>query len=352
MTHLPLLFLLAVLTACSEQTAPPPELPRVVRTLTIAERPVAAEQTFSGEVKARHESRLAFRVSGKIMERLVDVGASVKAGQPLARVDANDLALAARAADARVDAASTALDQARANFNRFTKLREKNFISEAELERYRSAFDAATAALESARSEAALIRNQLDYTTLKAPTDGVITSIDAEAGQVVAAGAPVMMFAREGEREIAIFVPEDKLDALRAASAIRVSLWAAPKRQWPGRVREISPAADPLTRTYAARISVADDGALHLGLTATVKLTGQAADARIRLPTSALMQDGAGHAVWRVENNIVHRQAVSVDTTTGNEVLIHSGLAPGQVVVTAGAHLLHEGQSVRPQAGP
>ena len=346
------LSLVFALAACTPKTEPPPEPPRVVRTLTVGAAPVSDTLAFSGEVKPRHETRLGFRVSGKITERLVDVGAQVKAGQVLVRLDATDLALAVRAADSRVDAASTALDQARANFNRFTTLRDKSFISEAELERYRSAFAAATAGLDSARSEASFNRNQLDYTTLKADANGVITSVDAEAGQVVAAGTPVMMLAREGEREIAIFVPEDKLDALRTASAISVSLWAAPHQQWPGRVRELSPAADPLTRTYAARISVANDAALQLGMSATVRVSREAADTRIRLPLSALIKDNAGHAVWRVEGQTVHRQPLVVGETQGNEVVILSGLTPGQVVVTAGVHLLHEGQAVQLMAAP
>ncbi|MEY3201493.1 MAG: hypothetical protein RIR70_1043, partial [Pseudomonadota bacterium] len=278
----------------------------------------------------------------------------VRAGQPLARQDAQDLALAVRSADSRVEAASTALDQARADFNRFSALRDKGFISEAELARHRSQFAAATAALDSARSEASFNRNQMDYTTLKADRPGVVTRLDAEAGQVVAAGMPVVTLAQEGEQEIAIFVPEDKLALLREPHSLVITLWAQPGKKWRGRVREIAPAADPLTRTYAVRITVENGAPLQLGMSASVALTREDPLPRLRLPLAALMADKSGSAVWvfDAQTRSVHRRPVVVGETVGNEALIQQGLESGEVVVTAGANLLHEGQVVRPMAAP
>ena len=352
-----LIILLPVTLAACEAPSPPPKSPQLVRAITVGAAPAAATYQFAGEVKPRHESRLAFRLSGKLIERQVEMGARVRAGQALAQLDRADLRLAARAAESRVAAAQTAFDQARANLARYTTLREKNFISDAELERHRSAFSAAQATLDSARAEADLTRNQLEYTTLHAEFDGVITALDAEPGQVVGAGQPVMQLAREGDWEIALFVPEDMLGVLRGAQSITVSLWAVPNKNWPARVREIAPSADPLTRTFAVRLTMPEAMPLQLGMSASVRVQGAPVDARIRLPLAALIAQGSGSAVWVIDpaSQTVRRQAVVTGATVDNEVLIESGVPPGAVVVSAGAQQLHDNQPVRvlqPSAAP
>lgn len=342
----------AVLSVACSRPAPPPEPPRLVRTQTVAAAQADEAVEFAGEVRARVESRLGFRVGGKIIERLVDVGARVSPGQALARLDPTDLVLAARAADSRATAAQNSFNEASANLRRFTTLREKNFISEAELERHRNTLATARAALDSAKSEASLARHQQDYATLTSDAEGVITAIDAEAGQVVGAGQSVMRLARAGQGEIAIFVPEDQRALLAGHRGITVSLWALPGKRFAARVREVSPSADPLTRTFAVRLELTEPAPLQLGMSASVTITRPLADARIRLPTSALIASGTAAAVWVVDpqSSAVRRQAVVIGAADNNQVLIESGLAPGQVVVTAGATYLHDQQPVRAMA--
>jgi RND family efflux transporter MFP subunit len=324
-----------------------------VRTLTLSASAEEERHHFSGEVKARRESLLAFQVGGKILQRHLDIGARVKAGDPLVTLDASDFSLAVQAADSRLEAARHVFEEARANLMRHTALREKNFISAAELERHRSLEAQARSQLDSAESQARVTRNQLAYTTLKASAEGVITTINAEAGQVVGAGHPVLTLAHEGEREIAIFVPENKRAWLERATSLVITAWAQPGLRLQGQLREIAPVADPLTRTYPARIRILG-GSLELGMSASVEAISRSEPSGIRLPLSALISQGADSAVWRYEPSTgrVMRVPVTLGAPFGNEVRVESGLAPGEVVVSAGAHQLHEGQVVRPMASP
>jgi RND family efflux transporter MFP subunit len=217
------------LVACAKQEPVVQTVQPVVlaQAVSAAGAEVAA---FAGEVKPRHEADLGFRIGGKLVQRYVDVGARVKKGQPLARLDPSDVALQAEAATAALAAAETEARYAKAEYERYQNLYRQKFVSESALDQKRNQFDANQAKYEQARANLAVTRNQAGYAALVAPEDGVITAVVAEAGQVVAAGAPVMRLARESEREVAIAVPEHRVGELKRASRIVVALWANRRR--------------------------------------------------------------------------------------------------------------------------
>jgi RND family efflux transporter MFP subunit len=339
---------LAVLAGCSK---PPPatEDVRPVRVMTVAPAATTIAAELSGEVRPRIESRVGFQVAGRITDRRVEVGQRVRAGQLLATLDAADYRLGAVAAQAQLTAAQVDRDQQRLDFKRFEELNRQGFISGAELERRRAQLDAAEARYASAAAQANISGNQAAYATLVAPDAGVVTAIDAEVGQVVAAGQSVVRIAQSTEKEVLVALPESRLDQLRRISDVRVTLWAgsAPLR---GRVREIAPLADVATRTYPARITLLDAPAdVALGMTATVRFEAPLPQAVITVPMQALLRDGESTYVWKLDaaRTAVSRHAVQVATIAGNDLVIAQGVQPGDVIVTAGVHLLKEGQQVK-----
>ena len=329
--------LAAALTAaaCSKPEAPAQPL-RTVRVMKIDGAAVSGGLTFPGEVRARYESRLGFRLGGKLVERRVDVGTVVKRGQVLARLDAQDASLNAAQAEA-----GRALAEAEAK--RYRELREKNFVSQAVL-------DAKETALKTAAAQAGVARNQAGYTTLVADRDGVVTAVEAEAGQVVAAGQTVLRVAEGNEKEIVIAVPEGDVEKVRGAEGFAVSLNSLPGRSWTGRLRELSPSADAATRTFTARIGVAQaDEAVRLGMSARVEAKVGLRDTALRLPLSAFFTRNDQANVWVVDpaTQTVKLTRVETDGVSGNEMRVKAGLQSGQLVVTAGANLLEDGQKVR-----
>jgi multidrug efflux system membrane fusion protein len=336
------------LAGCAKHE-PAPEPVRAVKVLTVGASAFQTGYEFSGEVKARVESRLGFRVAGKIVQRQAELGQSVKAGQVLAQLDAQDYRLAADAARAQVAAASTNRDLAAADFRRYQALREQNFISGAELERRETALKAAQAQLEQAQAQLASQGNQARYTTLVADVSGVVTAIEAEPGQVVSAGTPVVRIAQDGPRDVVFSVPEDKVSALTPGSDVTVRLWAG-NGSIAGKVREVAASADAVTRTYPVKVSLDAQAKPPLG--ATVSVVPQALShvgmPVIKVPTSALRQEGNGTAVWVLDkaSMTIKLQPVQVATADGNEAVIASGLLPGMVVVYAGVHVLSPGQKV------
>jgi multidrug efflux system membrane fusion protein len=341
----------AALLAVGCGKAPPPkaEEVRLVRVQKIA--PVESNNSveFPGEVRPRYETRLGFRVGGKMTERLVEVGSRVRAGQPIARLDPRDLELALDSAKAQVAQLETERTLAQADLARYRDLRAKNFISQAEFERRQSAFDTAAARLDAARAQTAQSANQRGYALLVADTAGVITALEAEAGQVVSAGQTVARLARPGDREIAIAVPETQRALLSDSNGYAVTLNAYPGRSWKGRLREVTPMADPATRTYAARISMLDAGEeVELGMSARVSLRSARTDSRVELPLAAIYSKGDATQVWLIDSGgSVRLQTVKAGGVRADRVLIDSGLDPGDLVVVAGAQLLRPGQHVR-----
>ncbi len=345
-----------VLAACGK--APPPEEPvRAVKLVTVGESAYQSGHEYAGEARARVESRLGFRVAGKIVRRAVEPGQRVQAGQLLAQLDARDYQLAADAARAQVTSATTQRDLAAADLKRYQSLRDQGFISGAEIERRSATLKAAQATLDQARAQLSSQGNQAGYTQLLADVNGVVTGIDAEAGQVVAAGTPVVRIAQDGPRDVVFAVPEDRVAAVRVGQPMLVRAWAS-EVQWSGSVREVAASADPVTRTYAVKVALAGN-APPLGATVTVtpQHSGAQGQPVIKLPTSALWQQGAGSAVWVYDaaSGTVRAQAVQVAGADGNEAVIAAGLTPGMRVVATGAHVLSPGQKVtvyQPKTGP
>ncbi len=354
---LPLVLSTAWLVACSKPAALPEPL-RAVKLQSVAPSSLSAQHEYAAEVRARAEVRVGFRVGGKLIKRQAEVGQVVKAGQVIAQLDPADLALGASSARAAMAAAQTNRDLAAADFKRFSDLRAQNFISEAELQRRETSLKAAQAQLDQAKAQLSVQGNQAAYAVLTAPVAGVVTAIEAEVGQVVQPGTPVVRIAQNGPRDAVFSLPEDRLAQLRLGDAARVRAWAqasasaaqgAPDLQ--GRVHEVAASADPITRTYLVKVAL-DDPAASPALGSTVYVTAQnsaaSAPAVIKLPTSALRQEGAGSAVWLLDraSMTVKSQAVQVATADGNEAVIASGIKPGDEVVTAGVHALSAGQKV------
>lgn len=333
MKYLTLSAIAAILLTACDKTPPAPPPPPVVKTLVVSQATRHAGSAYSGEVRARYEIPLAFRIGGKLLERKVDTGTAVKAGQVLARLDPADVRLAAGQAEAQH---TLALAEAK----RYRDLRARNFVSAA-------ALDAKETALTSAAAQAGMARNQTAYATLSADHGGIVAAVLAEPGQVVSAGQPVLRIARDGEREIAIALPETAVTGLKPGTTATISLWSG-AQTYQGQLRELSPAADPATRTYAARVSVLDaDASLALGMTASVRFTATSGSAPV-VPLAALFQQGEKFAVWAVGGDAtVSLKPVTVAGYTDAGAKIANGLQPGERIVAAGVHKLAAGQKVR-----
>lgn len=340
---------LALLLAACSKPVPVTEDVRPVRVMTVAPAATTVAAELSGEVRPRIESRVGFQVAGRITDRKVEVGQRVREGQVLATLDAADYQLGAAAARAQLTAAQVNRDQQRADFKRFEELHRQGFISGADLDRRRAALDAAEASYASAAAQANVSGNQAAYAVLRAPETGVVTAVDAEVGQVVAAGQSVVRIAQTAEKEVVVALPESRLETLRRIPEVKVRLWAG-SAELRGRVREIAPLADPATRTYPARITLIDPPPeVALGMTATVRFEAPLPQPVIAVPMQALLREGEQTYVWKLDRNAgtVRREAVKVATVSGNELVLAAGVQPGDVLVTAGVHLLKDGQKVR-----
>lgn len=345
---------ITVLAACSK-TEPAPAPVRAVRTQTVTAQTAGGAYEYAGEVKARTESRLSFRVAGKMLKRAVDLGDTVKAGQVLAQLDPRDLRLGEDAARANVAMAQASYDQNLADFKRYKDLHDQGFIGPAELERRDMALKTARAQLDQARAQSNVQGNQAGYAALLADAAGVVTGVDVEPGMVVAAGTPVLRLAHDGPRDVVFSVPEDKVELVKALAAqpgrFKVRLWGATDEPLAATIREISAAADPVTRTFLVKADIGPAAAsgVRLGQTATVLVELPQTAGVTKLPLSALREDAGHSAVWVVDraSMTVRSQVVQVAGADGNDAVISTGLTPGQVVVTAGVHVLNPGQKVK-----
>lgn len=347
---LSLLLAMTLLAACSKP-APAPEPVRAVKTLTVQSPSAGGSVDYAAEVRARTESRLAFRVAGKMVRRAVDIGDVVKPGQVLASLDPQDLQLGQEAARSALQGARVNADQAAADFKRFKELHAQGFISAAELERRESTYKAAQAQLDQAQAMAGVQTNQARYSSLSADAPGVVTAVEAEPGAVLAAGAPVLRIAHDGPRDVVFSVPEQQVAGLRALlgrpGVLRVRLWGDAGAPLPATVREVAAAADPSTRTFTVK---ADAGrvAMRLGQTATVSLPLPPSRGAFRLPLAAVFEQQGQSVVWLLDkaSMTVRAQPVKVAGAEGNAVLVAAGIEPGQTVVSAGVHTLTAGQKV------
>jgi len=341
--------LAAALAACGQPQTQPPA-PRAVIAQIVGAKPADNANVYSGEVRARYENDLAFRVGGKVVARYVDVGAQVTRGQALARLDPQDAQLGVDTARSQLAAAAADHDLAAAEVERYRDLYARRFVSRAVLDARETTFNTTKARLEQAKAQVSTARNQSAYTALVAEANGVITSVNLEPGQVVAAGQPVMRFARPEEKEVAINVPESRLAELRDAAEILVRVWAAPDQRYRGRIREIAPTADPATRTFAVKITVLEaNGTVRLGMTANVALGDGAATQVITLPLTALTQADGKPAVWVFDplTSKVNLRPVVVGAYREDGVVVRDGLRPGEIVVTVGVHKLLPDETVR-----
>jgi RND family efflux transporter MFP subunit len=342
---------LALVAACS-RNEPAPEPVRAVRTMTVGLDSAGGVHEFAAEIRARVESKLGFRVGGKLISRQAEVGQHVSAGQVLAQIDGTDLKLGQDAAQAAVRAAQTQYELAQAEVKRYRDLREQGFIGALDLERREATLKAQKAQLEQALAQAGVQGNQAAYALLQASAPGVITAVDAEVGTVLAAGTPVLRLAHDGARDAVFAVPEDGVAALRALlgkpGALRIRPWGAAASAVPATVREVAAAADATTRTFQIKADVGS-APLQLGQTVTVLLDLPPQPGIAKLPLAAVMQQQGRTAVWLVDraSMTVKVQPVSVGGADGNAVIVTSGLSPGQTVVTAGVHVLTPGQKVK-----
>jgi RND family efflux transporter MFP subunit len=337
------------LQACSEEKPPPPAPPRMARVMTIHLTASNLGGQASGVIDSRYNAQLGFLVGGRMVERKVDIGATVASGDVLAQLDATDFKNKLSAAQSQVRAAEGEIAQAAPQEERLRTLLKKGFTTQVEYDRAMRNLSTAKANLEAAQANVRLAQDQVGYTTLKADTDGAVTAVGADAGQVVNAGQMIVQVSRLDAREGVFAVSEKAVAYLRPGMVIRVALQSDPSVAVDGALREISPNADPVTRTYQVKVALPDaPEAMRLGtvVTGTLEVKG---DLVAVIPTGALLQTGEQAAVWVVDtaNGTVHRRPVKVLRFDAESVTIAEGLKDGEVIVTAGINSLAEGEKVR-----
>jgi RND family efflux transporter MFP subunit len=340
------------LAACDHAAADPRTAPPFVRTAT-AGTARAGGESFSGIVSSRVQSDLGFRVAGKVVARLVDTGQVVRRGQPLMRIDATDYVLAAAQSQRSVAAARAAALQTAADEHRYRDLVAAGAVSASAYDKAKADADVARAQLGALQAQASVSRNEAGYAVLVADADGTVVETQAEPGQVVAAGQPVVRLAHAGPREAVVALPETQRPAV--GSTAQASLFEGATGS--ARLRQLSDAADPRTRTYEARYVLEGAPArAPLGSTVTLTLdgrrTGAATAPTLEVPLAALYDPGRGPGVWVVDGaSRVHWRAVQVSGLGEESARIAGGLRPGERFVALGAHLLRENEQVRAVAG-
>ena len=340
-----LMFLLA---GCGEEPVQE-EKPPLVRTQRAEAADASDASVYAGSVQGRYETDMSFQVGGQILSRNVQAGDRVRAGDVLMEINPRDVVQQTYQTAAQVESARAQLELAQTNLARYRQLYAEEAVPAAVLDQYQTSYDAALAAYEAAAAQSAQAYHSLEYTKLTAQADGVISAVQAEAGQVVAAGQKVLTLVQMQELEVEIHVPENRLASVAIGTPVRVSFWSLPNEAM-GVVREVSPMADAATRTYRVRVSLPEPPAgMELGMTASVSLAGGepgTPTGGVLLPLSAIYQTGDTAQVWVVQEDKVHLQSVRVNYQENNRVLVQ-GVEPGSLVVTAGVHKLREGQAVR-----
>lgn len=312
----------------------------------------ALRDIYPGEIRARYEPELAFRIGGKISRRMVTVGDRVEAGQPLAELNAEDVRLELDAARARLASARSDQRLARSELERYRTLLDRQVISESQFDSVKSRAEASDAQLEQARAQLKVASNQAEYAVLKAPRTGVIAQRMAEAGQVVAAGQAVFVLAVDGDREVAIDLPEQDVKRFQVGDEVVIELWSRPGEPFPGRIRELAPAADPSSRTFEARVAFDNETAnAELGQSARVLVDHANGGAdTLTVPLAAVTADQGERFVWVVnpDDQTLVKTPVRTGAYREDRVPVLEGLSADDWVVAAGTQVLREGQKVRP----
>jgi len=341
---------LLLAAACGPAEEPPAPDVRPVRTITVEELPGGETVTLTGRIEAQEEVNLAFRVGQRLIERNVNIGDRVEPGQLVARLESTTLDNAVSAARANLAAAQAAAGDARLEFERQRSLFERGVAPRARFESAQAARDASAAQVDAAQAQLATAREQRTYTELYADAGGAVTAVGAEPGEVVGAGQMIVRIARQGGRDAVFDVPARVKEAARGLDPeVTVTLASDPNVQAAGRVREVSPQADPVTRTFPVRVGLSDPpAAMRLGSTVTGAIQ-VGAGGGIRIPAAALTSADGAPAVWLLDpaTSTVSLRSVVVEQSGLAEVAISDGLAPDDVVVTAGVQTLRPGQKVR-----
>ena len=341
------LCLVSLLAACGQEVA----APVVVRPAMVVQ-PVPSSQamdSYPGEVRARFEPQLAFRIAGKVSRRLVEEGERVKADQPLAELDAQDVRMQLEATRAQVAAAQANLQLVRTERDRYKALLDRQMISRSQYDNAENLYRSGEARLQQIKAELSVAGNQTSYTVLRAPQNGVIAKRTVEVGQVVAAGQTVFTLAADGEREVSISLPEQNFARFKIGQPVAVELWTQQGQRLPGRIRELSPAADPRSRTFAARIAFTSAQApAELGQSARVFIAAEHS-VPLAVPLSAVTAEQGVNYVWRVSaDSTVKRVPVQLGAYGQETVPVLEGLSATDWVVAAGVHVLREGEQIRP----
>ena len=346
---LSILLMASLLSGCGKDNEE--QKPQLVKTQQVGEHDINVEGTYTGTVRGRYETNMSFQVGGRILNRNVQVGDHVNSGDVLMSIDPRDVVQQSNQGDAQVAAAKAQLDLAQSNLSRYQQLYAQEAIPAMVLDQYQTAYDSALAQYNQAVAGAATGHNALGYTALVASASGVISSVTAEAGQVVGAGQTVLTLVQTNELEVEINIPENHLGDVELGRTVQVSFWALKGVNVNGTVREISPMADSVSRTYKVRISIPNPPkGMQLGMTASVKCQSSAGNSEdgLVLPLSAIYQINDTSQVWVVDKSTdtVSLKEIKFEEIGDNSVRV-MGLNVGDIVVTAGVHKLRQGQKVR-----
>lgn len=332
----------AALAACSEEKSETAEVVRPVKVVEIAQADNVRQLSYSGAVRARTEMNLGFRVSGKIVERIVNVGDRVKVGDLLARIDPTDYELAVRSASANLDAAERQVETVELVRDRAKQLLARKFASQAQFDQAVLSYNQAVATRDAAKSALSQAKNQVVYTSLVADRPGIVTAINADVGQVVGSGTPVATVAVEGEKEVQVAVPETEISNFKAGLPIKVGIWSDAGLSLDGRVREVAGSADQQSRTFSVRVSLPNDPRVLLGMTATIEASAGNGASFVSVPLSALAEKDGYPIVWVVDRGTetVRSRPVTLADFTADGVRVTEGLNVGDLVVAAGTQFM------------
>ena len=334
------------LWGCSKDTTEPESVPLVM--VSQPNTTHLEQKSYAGEVQARQQTALSFRVGGQVTERLVDVGDQVKVGQVLARLDVQDAQLELNAAKAQLESAQAAEKNAQDELKRFKQLLPSNAVSRSQYDSVENQYKAALSSLKQAQANYNVTQNQTSYNQLIANKNGVITERNIEIGQVISAGQPAFQLAISGDREVVIGVPEQAIAQIKVGQDALVTLWSKPDERFAAYVREISPAADQ-SRTFSVKVALREgQNTIQLGQSARVFFSSTESNV-LSVPLASVSAAGKNAYVWVVNaDNSIRKVPVSVGEYSRNSVTIRSGLQPKDYVVVGGVHLLREKQKIQP----